>query len=404
MMRKVYIVSACRTPVGSFLGGLRSVPAVELATLTVKENMEKAKINPEWVDEVICGTVLSAGQGMGPARQVAIKSGIPVDKTAYTLNMICGSGMKSIYEGFIHILSGYSDIIVSAGMENMSEVPFLLRSDLRTGVKYGSFQADDYIQTDGLTDAIHKVPMGDTAESIAEMYKISRIEQDEYSFYSHKKASDASNSGLFSDEIISVPVHGKRGKIIINNDEHIRHDISLEQLSKLKPVFKSGGTVTPGNSSGINDGASSVILASEDAVKKYNLKPLAEILSFGEGGVDPKIMGLGPVPAIKAALLRSRLHLSDIDLFEINEAFAAQAIGVVKNLSQDLNIQESDIFKKLNINGGAIALGHPLGCSGNRIVVSLIHSLHRENKGTGLASLCIGGGMGIAIVLKKTKG
>lgn len=399
-MKKVYIVSACRTPVGSFLGALKPVSAVELATLTVKSNLEKAKIQPEWVDEVICGTVLSSGQGMGPARQVALKAGIPAEKVAYTLNMICGSGMKSIFEGMNHIQCGYSDIVVAAGMENMSQAPYLLKGDIRFGVKYGNFQTVDSIQTDGLTDAISHIPMGETAESIAELYKISRSEQDEYAFNSHKKASGASKAGLFSSEIVTVPVQDKRGTTFVTEDGHIRHAISLAQLEKLKPVFKTDGTVTPGNSSGINDGASSVILASEEAVKKYNLNPMAEILSFGEGGVNPKVMGLGPVPAIQNALLRSRFLLRDIELFEINEAFAAQVIGVVKNLSHEHNVQESEILEKLNINGGAIALGHPLGCSGNRIVVSLIHSMHREKKGTGLASLCIGGGMGIALILK----
>ncbi|EBJ1026342.1 acetyl-CoA C-acetyltransferase [Salmonella enterica] len=401
-MKKVYIVSACRTPVGSFLGALKSVSAVELATLTVKKNLEKATMQPEWVDEVICGTVLSAGQGMGPARQVALKAGIPAEKIAYTLNMICGSGMKSISEGMNHILCGYSDIVIAVGMENMSQAPYLLKNDIRFGIKYGNFQAEDTIQTDGLVDSIYHIPMGNTAESIAELYNISRAEQDEYAFNSHSKALAATKAGSFASEIIPVPVKTRWGTHFVTDDEHIRHDISLPRLEKLKPAFKPGGTVTPGNSSGINDGASSVIIASEDAVNKYNLKPVAEILSYGEGGIDPKVMGLGPVSAIQNALCRSNCSLNNIELFEINEAFAAQIIGVVKTLSLEHNVPEIEIFNKLNINGGAIALGHPLGCSGNRIVVSLIHSMHRENKETGLASLCIGGGMGIALILKKS--
>ncbi|WNJ97263.1 acetyl-CoA C-acetyltransferase [Vibrio ruber] len=400
-MKKVYIVASSRTPIGSFLGELKSVSAVELASITVKNNLKKANIEPNWVDEVICGTVLSAGQGMGPARQVALKSGIPVEKPAYTLNMICGSGMKCIAEGMSHILSGYSDVVIAVGMENMSQSPYLLKDKLRYGLKYGSFQAEDSIQMDGLTDSIYQIPMGETAETIAEQFQISREEQDHYSLNSHKKAFNATQTRVFSSEIAPVEVQGKSGKIVVKEDEHIRKDISLEQLGKLKPAFKSGGSITAGNSSGINDGASSVILASEEAVAKYNLKPLAEILAFGEGGVDPRVMGMGPVPAINNALFRCSLTIDDVDLVEINEAFAAQVLGVTRQLSQENNIEECNILKKLNINGGAIALGHPLGCSGNRIVVTLIHSMIRNDKEIGLASLCIGGGMGIAVVLKK---
>lgn len=402
-MKKIYIVSACRTPIGGFLGTLKLVSAVELASLTVKENLKRAKVQPEWIDEVICGTVLSAGQGMGPARQVALNAGIPTDKVAYTLNMVCGSGMKSIIDGVNHIQCGYSDIVVAAGMENMSQSPYIVRSNVRTGTKYGELKIEDLIQVDGLTDSLYHIPMGETAESIAEYYKISRLEQDEYALNSHQKAAKARKKGLFSPEIIPVNIQDKQGERNITEDSHIRDDISLAQLGKLNPIFRSAGTVTAGNSSGINDGASSVILASEDAVKKYSLKPMAEVVSFGDGGVDPRMMGLGPIPAIKKTLSRAGLHLNNIELFEINEAFSAQILGVINELSQYHNIPKEVILRKLNVNGGAIALGHPLGCSGNRIVVSLLHSMLREKKEIGLASLCIGGGMGISLILKKTE-
>lgn len=391
-MNKVYIVAACRTPVGRFLGALKTVSAVELAALTVRHNLQQAGIDPAWIDEVICGCVLAAGQGMGPARQVALRAGIPVQKPAYTLNMICGSGMKSLTEGAIHIQSGYADLVVAGGMENMSQAPFLLRGEIRGGMKFGAFSSEDVIQRDGLTDPLLQIPMGETAEAIAA--------QDQYALESHHKASAASRAGYFADEMVPVTVSAKRGVSTVREDEPIRHDLSAEQLAALKPAFRADGSVTAGNASGLNDGAASVILASARAVARYGLQPLAEIVSFGEGGVDPSMMGLGPLPAIACALRRGRFQLSDMARLEINEAFAAQVLGVVKGLARAHQMTEEEIASRLNVHGGAIALGHPLGSSGTRIVVSLVHALRRENQPTGLASLCIGGGMGIALVVK----
>lgn len=293
-MNKVYIVSACRTPVGRFLGALKTVSAVELAALTVRHNLQQAGIDPAWIDEVICGCVLAAGQGMGPARQVALRAGIPVQKPAYTLNMICGSGMKSLTEGAIHIQSGYADLVVAGGMENMSQAPFLLRGEIRGGMKFGAFSSEDVIQRDGLTDPLLQIPMGETAETIAAQEQISRGAQDQYALESHHKASAASRAGFFVDEMVPVTVSAKRGVSTVREDEPIRHDLSAEQLAALKPAFRADGSVTAGNASGLNDGAASVILASARAVARYGLQPLAEIVSFGEGGVDPSMMGLGP--------------------------------------------------------------------------------------------------------------
>ncbi|PXI47944.1 acetyl-CoA C-acyltransferase [Klebsiella quasipneumoniae] len=399
-MNKVYIVAACRTPVGRFLGALKTVSAVELAALTVRHNLKQAGIDPAWIDEVICGCVLAAGQGMGPARQVALRAGIPVQKPAYTLNMICGSGMKSLTEGAIHIQSGYADLVVAGGMENMSQAPFLLRGEIRGGMKFGAFSSEDVIQRDGLTDPLLQIPMGETAEAIAAQEQISRAAQDQYALESHHKASAASRAGYFADEMVPVTVSAKRGVSTVREDEPIRHDLSAEQLAALKPAFRADGSVTAGNASGLNDGAASVILASARAVARYGLQPLAEIVSFGEGGVDPSMMGLGPLPAIACALRRGRFQLSDMARLEINEAFAAQVLGVVKGLARAHQMTEEEIASRLNVHGGAIALGHPLGSSGTRIVVSLVHALRRENQPTGLASLCIGGGMGIALLVK----
>ena len=351
-MNKVYIVAACRTPVGRFLGALKTVSAVELAALTVRHNLQQAGIDPAWIDEVICGCVLAAGQGMGPARQVALRAGIPVQTPAYTLNMICGSGMKSMTEGAIHIQSGYADLVVAGGMENMSQAPFLLQGEIRGGMKFGAFSSEDVIQRDGLTDPLLQIPMGETAEAIAAQEQISRAAQDRYALESHQKASAASRAGYFADEIVPVTVSAKRGVSTVREDEPIRHDLSAGQLAALKPAFRADGSVTAGNASGLNDGAASVILASARAVARYGLQPLAQVL------------------------------------------------GVVRGLAREHQMTEEEIASRLNVHGGAIALGHPLGSSGTRIVVSLVHALRRENQPTGLASLCIGGGMGIALLVK----
>lgn len=400
-MNKVYIVAACRTPVGRFLGALKTVSAVELAALTVRHNLQQAGIDPAWIDEVICGCVLAAGQGMGPARQVALRAGIPVQTPAYTLNMICGSGMKSMTEGAIHIQSGYADLVVAGGMENMSQAPFLLQGEIRGGMKFGAFSSEDVIQRDGLTDPLLQIPMGETAEAIAAQEQISRAAQDRYALESHQKASVASRAGYFADEIVPVTVSAKRGVSTVREDEPIRHDLSAGQLAALKPAFRADGSVTAGNASGLNDGAASVILASARAVARYGLQPLAEIVSFGEGGVDPSLMGLGPLPAIACALRRGGFQLSDMARLEINEAFAAQVLGVVRGLAREHQMTEEEIASRLNVHGGAIALGHPLGCSGARISTTLINLMERKDAQFGLATMCIGLGQGIATVFER---
>ncbi|AEH51320.1 acetyl-CoA C-acetyltransferase [Pseudothermotoga thermarum] len=402
-MRKVYIVGAKRTAIGTFGGSLKDVPAVQLGVVAAKAAMEQAGIKPEMVDETIVGCILTAGQGMGPGRQVSIYSGIPVEKPAYTVNMLCGSGMKALMIGAIDIMVGEAEIVLAGGIENMSMAPYLLPR-ARFGYRLGNGEIIDHMVFDGLTDAFNMYHMGITAENLAEMYKITREEQDLFAYKSQMKAKKAIETGRFKDEIVAVVIKDKKGDKVFDTDEHPRFDTTLEALAKLKPVFKPDGTITAGNASGINDGASMTVLASEDAVKKYGLKPLAEVISFAQHGVDPKIMGIGPVGAIRKALEKAKLNLKeDIALVELNEAFAAQSLAVLKELKKEHGIDDDWIEERVNVNGGAIALGHPIGASGNRIIVTLLYEMKKRQVEFGLASLCIGGGMGTAVIIRNVE-
>ncbi|ECW2978557.1 acetyl-CoA C-acyltransferase, partial [Salmonella enterica subsp. diarizonae] len=333
----------------------------------------------------------------------AVKAGIPFQVPALTLNMICGSGMKTVIDGMLKIKSGDMDLVVAAGMENMSQAPYLVDSRTRFGIRMGNQQMADSLVADGLTDAFNRYHMGVTAENIAKKYAISREEQDMFALKSQQRASQAVEQGRFDDEIASVTVTSRKGETQFARDEYPRKDTSLEQLAKLKPAFDKQGTVTAGNASGINDGGVALILASQEAVDKWHLEPLAEIVACGQGGVDAAVMGLGPVSAIADALTRGKLTLRDIELLEINEAFAAQAIGVMRGLCAEHDVDAAWFEGRTNVNGGAIALGHPLGASGGRIIVSLLYEMIKQNKKTGLASLCIGGGMGTAIIIKRAQ-
>ncbi len=399
-MKKVYIVAAKRTAIGKFGGSLAGFSASELGAAVIKNIIENTKIDTSAIDEVIVGNILSAGQGQGVGRQCAIKGGIPVEVPAYSLNMVCGSGMKSVSNAFLSIQAGMSDLVLAGGTENMSQAAMLLPHTVRNGVKMGNFTVTDHMITDGLWDAYNDYHMGITAENIAEQYNISREEQDKFAADSQIKAAKAQDAGNFDKEIVPINIVTKKETLVFDKDEYINRSTNLEKLSALRPAFKKDGTVTAGNASGINDGASFVLVASGDAIKKYNLTPLVEIVAVGQGGVDPKIMGMGPVPAIKNALNNANLKLTDIEVLELNEAFAAQSLGVIKQLCLDHGVDMKFFEEKCNKNGGAIALGHPIGASGNRIIVTLIHEMKRSNNTFGLASLCIGGGMGTAIILK----
>lgn len=402
-MNKVYVVSAKRTAIGSFLGSLSKVSPSDLAGPVIANIINESKINPDNIDEVIIGNVLSAGHAQGIGRQSAVKGGVPYSVPAYSLNIICGSGMKSVINAFNGIASGECNLVLAGGTESMSQAPFLVSAQSRTGMKMGDTSLKDHMILDGLTDAFHGVHMGITAENIAEKHNISREEQDAFAFSSQQKAIASIDSGRFQDEIVPIEIQDRKGTVIVNCDEYPNRKTSLEKLSSLKPAFKKGGSVTAGNSSGINDGASILLLASEKAIKEYNLTPMAEIVATGQGGVDPLYMGLGPVPAISKALSKTDLSLEDIDLLELNEAFAAQSLGVMRELSENHNVKEEWFKDKTNVNGGAIALGHPVGASGNRIIVSLLHEMKKRGSQYGLASLCIGGGMGTAIIFKNIK-
>jgi len=400
-MKKVYIIAAKRTAIGKFLGTTTGISAVNLAATVIKNILEETKINPALIDEVLVGGVLVAGQGQGVARQAAIAGGVPIEVPACGVQMVCGSGMKTILNGFNSIRAGEAELILAGGTESMSEAVYLLPSTVRNGVKMNDFKVIDHMVYDGLTDAFSNLHMGITAENIAERYEISREEQDVFSFNSQQKAIAAIDSGKFKDEIVPLTIETKKETIIFDTDEFPNRTTSLEKLAKLRPAFKKDGTVTAGNTSGINDGASFVLLASEEMVKKLNIKPLVEIISTGQGGVEPQVMGLGPVPAIAQALKKADMKLNEIELLELNEAFAAQALGVARELVKNHNVTPEWLAERTNVNGGAIALGHPIGASGNRIVVSLIYEMLHSNKNTGLAALCIGGGMGTAVILKR---
>ncbi len=402
-MSKVYLISAKRSAIGSMLGSLKEMTPGELGAKVLSATLSAGGVNPEWLDEVIVGNVLPAGAKQGPGRQVAIGAGVPVEIPAYSLNMVCGSGMKAVMNAVLSIKAGASSLVAAGGTEVMSGAPFLVPGKTRWGAKMGDMKMIDHMIFDSLTDAYSGLHMGITAENIVERYGLTREAQDEFAINSQKKAIAAQDAGKFKDEIVPITVKQGRKEFIFEADEYINRTTSLEKLSTLRPAFKPDGSVTAGNASGINDGASFVVLASEEAVKKYNLTPLAEVVGIGQGGVEPDVMGLGPVPAVRNALKNADMKLSDIELLELNEAFAAQSLGVVKLLSEEHGESEEAILSRCNVNGGAIALGHPVGASGNRIIVTLLHELKRSGKTYGLASLCIGGGMGTAVILKNIK-
>jgi acetyl-CoA C-acetyltransferase len=395
---KVYIVEAKRSAIGSFLGTLKDVAPGDLAGQVIKDLTKN--IDKNIVDEVIVGNILSAGHLQGIGRQASILGGLPTSTIAYSLNMLCGSGMKAVMNAIAQIKSGECDVIVAGGVESMSGAPFLVSSKARSSLGLGDNKLVDSI-SDALTDAFEGYHMGITAENIAEKFNITREVQDEYSLDSQRKAIAADDAGKFEDEIVPIIVQTRKGDIIFKKDEYINRNTSLEKLNNLRPVFKKDGTVTAGNASGINDGASFTLIASENAVKKYNLKPLVEIVDISQVGIDPSVMGLSPAYAIEKLLKKTGVDISDIDTIEVNEAFAAQILGVFELLKEKVNLTDEILNKNMNVNGSGIALGHPVGASANRIIVSLVHEMLRENSTYGLASLCIGGGLGTAILLKK---
>lgn len=402
-MEKVYIVEAKRTSIGGFLGGLSSLKAGDLGAQLLQKILKNQRNIIPHIDEVLIGNVLPAGQGQGIARQVSIGGGVPVEIPATTLNMVCGSGMKTVMIGYANIKAGFQHLVIAGGAESMSNAPFLLPANIRKGNKLGSMKTLDHIVDDALTDVFNNYHMGITAENIAEAQGISREEQDVFSLESQRRAINAIDSKRFVDEIIPITISTRKGDVVVDTDEHVNRNTSLEKLAKLRTVFKKDGTVTAGSSSGINDGASIILLASEEAVKQYDLKPLAEIIAIGQGGVDPSVMGLGPVPAIKQVLENADMTLDQMELIELNEAFAAQSIGVINLLAKDYGVSKETLLSITNVNGGAIALGHPVGTSGNRIIVTLLHEMIKRNQSYGLASLCIGGGMGTAVIIKNLK-
>lgn len=393
-MKDVYIVNCCRTAVGSFGGSLKDVSAPALGAAVIAGALERAGVAPQDVDEVMMGCVLTAALGQNPARQAAIKAGITVEVPAYTVGMVCGSGMKACIEGARAIISGDAQIVVAGGMENMSAAPYAMPNG-RWGARMFDTSMVDTMVRDGLWDAFNDYHMGMTAENICDDYGITREELDAFALLSQQKTADAQSRGSFDDEIVPVPIKVKRETVLFAKDEFPRASTSAEALAKLKPAFKKdGGRVTAGNASGINDGAAAMVLASGEAVEKYGLKPMARLVSWGHGGVDPRIMGLGPVPACRQALEKSGLSIDDVDLIEANEAFAAQSIAVARELCFDMS--------RVNVNGGAISIGHPVGASGARIIVTLLHEmLKRPEAKRGLATLCIGGGMGVATLFEK---
>lgn len=392
-MKEIVIASGARTPVGTFGGDFKNVSAVDLGVVACKEAMNRAGIKPNMVDEVIFGNVLQAGLGQNVARQVAIHSDIPVEVPSFTVNKVCGSGLKSVVLAVQAILVGDDDIVVAGGTENMSMAPYLLQSN-RWGKRMGDAKLMDYMIHDGLWDIFGDYHMGITAENVAEKWGISREEQDELACASENRAEKAIKSGRFKDEIVPVLVpQRKKDPILVDTDEHPRFGTTMEALSKLRPAFKKDGTVTAGNASGINDGAAALVIMSKEKADELGIKPLATIVSYGTAGVDPSIMGTGPIKATKKALERANLKIEDMDLVEANEAFAAQSLAVRKELNLDP--------EKTNVNGGAIALGHPIGASGARILITLLYEMMKRDSKYGLATLCIGGGQGIAMVVKR---
>lgn len=392
-MKEVVIVSAVRTAIGSFNGALSSLTAPELGSIAIKAAIERAGIKREDVDEVIMGNVLQAGLGQNVARQAAVKAGIPVEVPSYTINKVCGSGLKAVNLATQSIALGDADIHVVGGAESMSNAPYLLESKARWGYRMGNAKLVDVMITDGLWCAFNDYHMGITAENVADQFGITREEQDQVAFESQTKAAKAIASGAFKEEIVPVSIKSKKGEVIVDTDEYPKKGTTLETLASLKPAFKKDGTVTAGNASGINDGAAALVLMTADKAKQLGLKPLARVIGYGAAGVDPAVMGIGPVFAVRKALKKAGLAINDIDLFEANEAFASQflAVGMALGLPKD----------KVNINGGAIALGHPIGASGARILVSLLYTMKNQNVKRGLATLCIGGGQGIATIVER---
>ena len=417
-MKELYVVNCCRTAIGSFGGSLKNTPAVDMGAIVVKEALKRANVAPENVDELMFGCILTAGQGQNPARQVSVKAGIPYSVPAYTVGMVCGSGMKSVIEGARSILAGDSDIVVCGGTENMSAAPYTL-PDERWGARMSDKKVVDEMIKDGLWDAFNNYHMGTTAENINDIWGITRREQDEFAAASQQKACAARDSGRFDDEIVPVPVKVKKEIVEFKRDEYPKENVTADSIAKLRGAFPVGpespnpqvvntfeptgiqdaedkGTprVTAANASGINDGAAAIVLASGEAVEKYGLKPMVKLIGWGQGGVDPKIMGVGPVVASRAAMAKAGVKIEDIDLVEANEAFAAQSIAVARELHFDMS--------KVNVNGGAISIGHPVGASGARIIVTLLHEmLKRDDAKKGLATLCIGGGQGVATIFEK---
>jgi len=389
--KNIVITSAVRTAIGTFRGALKSMQGHDLGSIVVKESMKKANLKSEDIDELIMGQVLTSATGQNPARQTAIKAGLPIEKTAYVINQVCGSGLRSVAAGYQAIMSNDSKVVIAGGQESMTNAPHAI--NFRNGQKLEESKLIDTMIKDGLWDAFNGYHMGITAENVATEWQITRKEQDEFALSSQNKAEKAQKEGKFKNEIVPVVIKGKSDDRKFEIDEHPRVGMILERLTKLKPSFKSNGTVTPGNASGINDGAAAVVLMSGNEAKKRNLKPLAKIVSWATCGVDPSLMGSGPIPASKEALKKAGWKISDLDLIESNEAFAAQSLAVIK----DLGLPKD----KVNVNGGAIALGHPLGASGTRILVTLIHEMQKRKAKKGLATLCIGGGMGIAMCIER---
>lgn len=391
-MREVVIASAVRTAIGKFDGSLLPLSAPELGAIVIKEALKRANVPGEKVDEVIFGNVLQAGLGQNPARQASIKAGLPIEVPAFTVNKVCGSGLKCVELAAQSILAGDNDIVVAGGMESMSNAPFVTSGKARWGLRMGDSKLVDVMIKDGLWDAFNNYHMGITSENVAEKFGVTREDQDEVSARSQQRAIAAIKSGAFKDEIVPVTIKTKKGETVFDTDEFPREGTTTEILAKLRPAFKQGGTVTAGNASGLNDGAAALVIMSAEKAQELGIKPMAKILSYASAGVDPAIMGIGPIPASRKALSKAGLEVKDLDLIEANEAFAAQFVEVGRELNFDPD--------KVNVNGGAIALGHPIGASGARILVTLLYALKNRDKKLGLATLCIGGGMGTSAVVE----
>mgnify|MGYP001362525003 FL=1 len=391
MSDDIVIVSAARTPVGSFNGAFANMPAHQLGAVAIKAALDRAGVEPAQVSEVIMGQILTAGQGQNPARQASIAAGIPVESPAWGVNQLCGSGLRSVALGYQALRNGDSSVVVVGGQESMSMAPHA--QHLRSGVKMGAFELVDTMIKDGLWDAFNGYHMGNTAENVARQYQITREQQDQFAVASQNKAEAAQKAGRFKDEIVPVTVKSRKGDIVVSDDEYPRHGATLEAMTKLRPAFAKDGTVTAGNASGINDGAAALVLMTASQAAKEGKTPIARIVSWAQAGVDPAIMGTGPIPSSRAALKKAGWSIDDLDLIEANEAFAAQASAVNKDLGWDP--------AKVNVNGGAIAIGHPIGASGARVLVTLLHEMQKRDSKKGLATLCIGGGMGIAMCVER---